>query len=150
MPLESFINILYRIINNTNSTYLALYVINHGDLNDNKLRERERDQYVRVMAVMMIQEEGGGAGPSGLARLNIHHIMCSCTSVYNIYIGTICVYQTECCGNRCSKPYYINLGRFAAYDNQTVDDIIIVCYMYTRERRRKLRNGLPELYSLAK
>jgi len=87
MPLESIINILCRIINNTNNTYLALYVINHDDLNDNKLRERAA--YVRVMAVM-IQEEGGGAGPSGLARLNIHRIMYVYTSVYNI--GTICVY----------------------------------------------------------
>jgi hypothetical protein len=60
------------------------------------------------------------------------------TSVYNV--STICV--QDCCRNRCLKPYYTYKFRtHRRRDNQTIDDIV---YMY--ERRRKLRNGLPELY----
>lgn len=48
----------------------------------------------------------GGAGPSGLERLNIHHIIiyvCVCVCAH--------VYKTmHCCRNRCSKPYYIYIN----------------------------------------
>lgn len=104
----------------------AAYVINHSDLNDNKLWERKRIPqykyiicvcvYVCVMAVMI---EGGGAGPSGLERLNIHHMYIRVPKY--IYM---CVHKTHC-RNRCSKSYY-KCTTLRRHENQTVDDVVYI------------------------